>query len=50
MPTSNPRVTVLIPVRNRERYVGSAIESALGQGFADLEVLRGGVTWVCAQY
>ena len=33
------RVTVLIPVRNRERYVGAAIESALAQTLRDLEVL-----------
>ncbi|MDJ0851589.1 MAG: glycosyltransferase family A protein [Myxococcota bacterium] len=33
------RVTVLIPVRNRERYVAEAIESALAQTFRALEVL-----------
>ncbi len=33
------RVTVLIPVRNRERYVAAAIESVLVQSFPDLEVL-----------
>ena len=33
------RVTVLIPVRNRERYVAAAIESALAQTLRDLEVL-----------
>jgi glycosyltransferase involved in cell wall biosynthesis len=34
-----PRVTVLIPVFNRERFVSEAIESVLGQDFADFELL-----------
>ncbi|MGE0822389.1 MAG: glycosyltransferase family 2 protein [Candidatus Binatia bacterium] len=34
-----PQVTVFIPVHNRERYVGDAIESVLGQNFDDFELL-----------
>ena len=34
-----PRVTVLIPVYNRERYVGTAIESILAQRYTDFELL-----------
>ncbi|HYM59283.1 MAG TPA: glycosyltransferase family A protein [Thermoanaerobaculia bacterium] len=34
-----PRVTVLMPVFNREEFVGAAIESVLAQDFADFEVL-----------
>jgi len=33
------KVTVLVPVYNRERFVGEAIESVLGQDFADFELL-----------
>ena len=35
----SPRVTVLMPVFNRERYVEEAIRSVLGQDFADFELL-----------
>ena len=34
-----PRVTVLMPVFNRERFVNEAIESVVRQDFADLELL-----------
>jgi glycosyltransferase involved in cell wall biosynthesis len=35
----SPQVSVVIPVYNREAYVGAAIESVLAQTFADFEVL-----------
>lgn len=34
-----PRVTVFIPVYNRARYIGQAIESVLAQSFCDFEIL-----------
>lgn len=34
-----PRVSVLIPVFNRERYLAQAIQSVLSQSFADFELL-----------
>jgi len=34
-----PRVTVLLPVFNRERFVDEAIESVINQDFADFELL-----------
>lgn len=37
--STTPRVTVLIPVYNRVRYVGTAIESILAQRFTDFELL-----------
>lgn len=37
--TTSPKVTVFIPVYNRERYVGDAIESMLAQSFSDFELL-----------
>lgn len=33
----NPEVSVLIIVHNRERYVGDAVRSVLGQSFSDFE-------------
>jgi glycosyltransferase involved in cell wall biosynthesis len=36
---NDPRVSVVIPVFNREGYVGAAIESVLAQTFTDFEVL-----------
>jgi glycosyltransferase involved in cell wall biosynthesis len=33
------RVTVLIPVYNREKYVAAAIESILTKSFIDFEIL-----------
>jgi len=36
---TNPKVTVLMPVYNAERYVGKAIESILKQTFKDFEFL-----------
>jgi glycosyltransferase involved in cell wall biosynthesis len=38
-PTTEPRVSVIIPVRNYARYVGAAIESALEQRYPLLEVI-----------
>ncbi len=38
MTVSSPRVSVLIPAYNAERYIEHAIESALGQTAPDLEV------------
>ncbi|MGB4781435.1 glycosyltransferase family 2 protein [Candidatus Methylomirabilis sp.] len=38
MDTSH-RVTVLIPVYNREKYVAAAIESILAKSFIDFELL-----------
>jgi glycosyltransferase involved in cell wall biosynthesis len=35
----NPRVTVLMPVFNRERFVDEAIASVIGQDFTDFELL-----------
>ncbi|HEX7832627.1 MAG TPA: glycosyltransferase family A protein, partial [Thermoanaerobaculia bacterium] len=35
----NPKVTVLIPVFNRETFVDEAIRSVVGQDFADFELL-----------
>ncbi len=34
-----PKVTVFIPVYNREEYIGEAIESILAQTFSDFEIL-----------
>jgi glycosyltransferase involved in cell wall biosynthesis len=34
-----PKVTVLIPVYNREKYVAAAIDSILAQRFHDFELL-----------
>ena len=40
MSSSNtPKVTVFIPVFNREKYVGEAIDSILAQTFSDFEIL-----------
>ncbi|MDE2058362.1 MAG: glycosyltransferase family 2 protein [candidate division NC10 bacterium] len=36
---TSPRVTVLIPVHNREQHVAAAIESILAQSFTDFELL-----------
>ncbi len=36
---SNPQVSVLIPVYNREAYIGECIQSALDQTFTDLEII-----------
>jgi glycosyltransferase involved in cell wall biosynthesis len=37
--SNSPKVSVVIPVYNREPYVGKALESVLAQTFADFEVL-----------
>ncbi|MDM0108310.1 glycosyltransferase [Variovorax sp. J22R24] len=36
---SSPRVSVVIPTRNSEKYLREALDSILGQTFADFEVL-----------
>lgn len=36
---NHPRVSVVVPVFNRQDYIGSAIESVLAQSFADFELL-----------
>ena len=35
----NPKVTVIIPVYNREDLVGETIQSVLGQDFKDFELI-----------
>ena len=37
--SKTPKVTVFIPVYNREKYVGEAIESILAQTYSDFEIL-----------
>jgi glycosyltransferase involved in cell wall biosynthesis len=37
--TDSPKVTAVIPVYNREKYVGDAIDSILAQTFTDFELL-----------
>jgi glycosyltransferase involved in cell wall biosynthesis len=37
--SKTPKVTVFIPVYNREQYIGEAIESILAQTFSDFEIL-----------
>lgn len=39
MPHSSPRVTVFIPVYNRERHVAEAVRSVVAQTFTDFELL-----------
>jgi glycosyltransferase involved in cell wall biosynthesis len=39
MNTTTPRVSVVMPVYNVERYVTQAIQSVLGQSFADFELI-----------
>ncbi|KAB2891967.1 MAG: glycosyltransferase [Desulfobulbaceae bacterium] len=36
---STPRVSVVIPAYNHERFVGAAVESVLSQTFSDLELI-----------
>lgn len=38
-PRSSPRVSVVIPLYNCERYIGEAIESVLAQTFRDFEII-----------
>ena len=37
--TSGPRISVVMPVFNADKYLGEAIESVLGQDYADFELL-----------
>jgi len=37
--TEAPKVTVVIPVYNREKYIGDAIDSILAQTFTHFELL-----------
>lgn len=39
MKTANPKITVLLPAYNAEKYIGKAIESVLDQTFTDFELL-----------
>ncbi|MDP9079233.1 MAG: glycosyltransferase [Bacteroidota bacterium] len=39
MDPNNPKVTVLMPAYNAEKYIREAITSVLGQSFADFELL-----------
>ena len=36
MNNENPLVSILIPVYNREKYIGEAIESAINQTYKNL--------------
>jgi glycosyltransferase involved in cell wall biosynthesis len=35
----NPRVSVIMPAYNREKYIAESIQSVLGQSFADFELI-----------
>jgi len=39
MNTNNPKVTVLMPAYNAEKYIAEAITSVLSQSFTDFELL-----------
>ena len=39
MNNENPLVSILIPVYNREKYIGEAIESAINQTYKNIEVI-----------
>ena len=39
MQTADPKITVLMPAYNAEKYIEKAIESVLGQTFTDFELL-----------
>jgi len=53
---SHPTVSILIPVYNREDYIGECIESALKQSFVDFEIVivdnaSNDKTWeICEEY
>lgn len=54
--SNKPRVSILIPVYNRENFIGECIESALNQSFSDIEVIvvdnaSSDNTWeICQKY
>jgi glycosyltransferase involved in cell wall biosynthesis len=39
MKTADPKITVLLPAYNAEKYIGKAIDSVLEQSFTDFELL-----------
>jgi glycosyltransferase involved in cell wall biosynthesis len=39
MTFGNPRVSILVPAYNAERYLGDALGSLVGQTFEDFEVI-----------
>ena len=39
MPISNPKVSILIPTYNQERFIGTCVTSALNQTYDNLEVI-----------
>ena len=34
-----PRISIVVPLYNAERYIGACLESILSQTFVDLEVI-----------
>ncbi len=54
--SNKPRVSILIPVYNRENFIGECIESALNQSLPDIEVIvvdnaSSDKTWeICQEY
>lgn len=52
----NPKISIIIPVYNAEKYVGACIESLLAQSFADFECIlvndgsTDGSSAVCREY
>ena len=39
VPSGSPVISVLLPVYNAQRYLAAAVESVLGQSFADFELI-----------
>lgn len=39
MPTTYPKVSIMIPAYNQQQYIGQAIESALNQDYPNLEII-----------
>ena len=52
----NPKISIIIPVYNAEKYVGACIESLLAQSFSDFECIlvndgsTDGSSAVCREY